>query len=116
MNDISMKSREYQSLETLLNQKNPSIRFQQYKERELKELLEAQSNVVLQTLQPTIPEKSTNINEKLRSGSSLKMAGQFITLIRRLRFAFDCSRSTINITIERLKFVFFFFTFLFSHE
>lgn len=77
MNEISTKSREYQSLETLLIQKNPSIRFQQYRERELKELLETQSLAATQTLQPTVAEKPTNTNEKVRSSSSLKMAGQF---------------------------------------
>ena len=78
MNEISTKSTEYQSLEALLTQKNPSIRFQQYREREMKELLDLQSIPASQQLQPIVPEKSANTNEKFRSGSSMKMAGQFL--------------------------------------
>ncbi len=59
MNDISRKSLEYQSLETLLLQKNPSIRFQQVKERENKELLDPQ---LIQS----------SLTDKTRIGSSMK--------------------------------------------
>jgi len=59
MNDISRKSPEYQSLETLLLQKNPSIRFQQIKERENKELLDPQ---LIQS----------SLTDKTRIGSSIK--------------------------------------------
>jgi hypothetical protein len=59
MNDISRKSPEYQALETLLIQKNPSIRFQQVKERENKELLDPQ---LIQS----------SLTEKTRTGSSMK--------------------------------------------
>jgi len=59
MNDISRKSPEYQSLETLLIQKNPLIRFQQVKERENKELLDPQ---LIQS----------SLTEKTRTSSSMK--------------------------------------------
>jgi hypothetical protein len=71
MNDISTKSPEYQSLETLLGQKNPLNRFQQFKERETKELLDPQS------IQSTISEKNTNISEKTRTGSNVKPTSPF---------------------------------------
>ncbi|CAF2496601.1 unnamed protein product [Rotaria sp. Silwood2] len=55
MNDISVKSSIYQSLEILLRQKNPLIRLQHIKEREAKELLDQQQSS--QVSQPIIPEK-----------------------------------------------------------
>jgi hypothetical protein len=73
MNDISTKSVEYQTLESLLIQKNPSIRFQQFKEREAKELLDSTA----QQLQATLSEKTSNALERARAGSSLKMTGEF---------------------------------------
>jgi len=51
MNDIPIKSPIYQSLEAVLLQKNPSVRFQQIKEHEAKEFLDQQSIQV-------IPEKT----------------------------------------------------------
>jgi len=66
MNDISIKSPNYQLLETLLLQKNPTIRFQQIKEREARELYDQQP---VQVLQPTIPEK-TRISSSVKSLSS----------------------------------------------
>ncbi|CAF4330519.1 unnamed protein product, partial [Adineta steineri] len=72
MNDISIKSPDYQSLETILTQKNPSTRFQQFKERETKELLDQQSTQSSQQLQPSVPDKTTNISEKTRAGAILK--------------------------------------------
>ena len=68
---------EYQLLETLLAQKNPSIRFQQFKERESRELLDPQSIPAPQQLQPTLADKTTNTSEKTRAGSSMKTAGKF---------------------------------------
>jgi hypothetical protein len=59
-------------LETLLSQKNPSIRFQILKERETKELLDPQSIQSSQQLQPSFSDKATNISEKTRAGSSYK--------------------------------------------
>lgn len=70
MDDISTKSVEYQSLETLLMQKSPSARFQQLKERETKELLDAQSN-------QSLSDKTANNSDKMRVGSSVKTASQF---------------------------------------
>ncbi len=61
MNDIPIKSSIYQSLEALLLQKNPSVRFQQIKEHEAKEFLDQQSIQV-------IPEKT-------RIASSIKPTG-----------------------------------------
>jgi UDP-3-O-[3-hydroxymyristoyl] glucosamine N-acyltransferase len=72
MDDISTKSSEYQSLETLLIQKSPPVRFQQVRERESKELFDAQTIHPTQQLQPSLPEKATNISEKTRIGSSVK--------------------------------------------
>jgi hypothetical protein len=66
MNDISSKSSEYQSLESLLVQKSPSVRFQQIRERDNKELLDAQP------IQQTLLEKGLNIPDKTRAGSSIK--------------------------------------------
>jgi hypothetical protein len=66
MNDISIKSPNYQLLETLLLQKNPTIRFQQIKEREARELYDQQP---VQVPQPTIPEK-TRISSSVKSLSS----------------------------------------------
>ncbi|CAF3653656.1 unnamed protein product [Adineta steineri] len=76
MNDISIKSSDYQSLETILTQKNPSTRFQQFKERETKELLDQQSTQSSQQLQPSVPDKTTNISEKTRAGTILKSTNQ----------------------------------------
>jgi hypothetical protein len=60
-------------LETLLSQKNPSIRFQILKERETKELLDPQSiQSSQQQLQTSFSDKATNISEKIRAGSSYK--------------------------------------------
>ncbi|CAF1194477.1 unnamed protein product [Rotaria sordida] len=67
MNGISVKSSIYQSLETLLTQKNPLIRLQQIKEREAKELLEQQQ--ASQVSQPIIPEKP-------RAASSIRSLSQ----------------------------------------
>lgn len=72
MNDISTRSLEYQSLENLLIQKNPSNRFQQIKDRETKELFDQQSIQTSQQLQPILPEKSTNISEKSRTNTNTK--------------------------------------------
>jgi hypothetical protein len=77
MNDISIKSADYRSLETLLNQKNPSIRFQQFKEREAKELHELTLSTS-QQIQPTLSDKLANTLEKARAGSSLRMTGKLI--------------------------------------
>jgi hypothetical protein len=71
MSDISIKSPIYQSLQALLFQKNPSIRFQQFKEREAKELLDQQQPV--QVPQQSIPEKQP---EKIRAASSVKSMTQ----------------------------------------
>ncbi|CAF1247122.1 unnamed protein product [Rotaria sordida] len=76
MNDISTKSSEYQSLETLLAQKNPLYRFQQLREREAKELLDLQLIPPSQQLQQSISEKTTNISEKTRIPSSAKSTNQ----------------------------------------
>jgi len=59
-------------LETLLSQKNPSIRFQILKERETKELVDSQSIQSSQQLQPSFSDKATNISEKPQAGSSYK--------------------------------------------
>jgi len=61
-------------LETLLSQKNPSIRFQALKERETKEFLDPQSiqSSQQQQLQTSFSDKATNISEKIRAGSSYK--------------------------------------------
>jgi len=67
MNDISIKSPNYQLLESLLLQKNPTIRFQQIKEREAKELYDQQP---IQVSQPTI-------TEKIRVASSVKSISSF---------------------------------------
>ena len=72
MIEISMKSVEYQTLETLLQQKNPSVRFQQIKDRETKEQLDVQLTQGSQQLQPTPPEKITVASEKTRGGSTTK--------------------------------------------
>lgn len=88
MNEISTKTTEYHSLEILLTQKNPSIRFQQHREREMKELSDLQSIPASQQLQPIVPEKSANTNEKFRSGSSLKMTGQSLDHIHGFSFRF----------------------------
>jgi hypothetical protein len=74
MSEISTKSIEYQSLETLLMQKNPSIRFQQLKEREAKELHEASISIP-QQFQSTLTDKLASTLDKARAGSSLKMTG-----------------------------------------
>jgi hypothetical protein len=66
MNDIPTKSPIYQSLEALLMQKSPSIRFQQFKEREAKELLDQQ-----QQQQPIQPPQQI-IPEKTRAASTVK--------------------------------------------
>jgi hypothetical protein len=63
MNDISIKSPIYQSLETILLQKNPTTRFQQIKEREAKDLYDQQT---IQVSQPIIPEK-TRITSSVKS-------------------------------------------------
>jgi len=110
MNDISTKSVEYQTLESLLIQKNPSIRFQQFKEREAKELLDSTA----QQLQATLSEKTSNALERARAGSSLKMTGEFnykndsfVFLIH-----FHSFSSTTNIKIKRIKFFSSFIFFL----
>jgi hypothetical protein len=69
MNDISIKSIEYQSLETLLIQKNPVNRLQQIKDRDAKELLDPQ---LFQPVPQTMLDKSISTSEKMRAGSSLK--------------------------------------------
>ncbi|CAF3483376.1 unnamed protein product [Rotaria sp. Silwood1] len=76
MNDISTKSPEYQSLEALLAQKSPLFRFQQFREREAKELFDLQSIQPSQQLQQPIPEKTTNVSEKTRVPSSAKPTNQ----------------------------------------
>lgn len=72
MNEISVKSAEYQSLETLLIQKSPVTRLQQYREREAKELLDLQTQTTAQPAQTTLAEKNITIPDKTRAGSSLK--------------------------------------------
>ncbi|CAF3585357.1 unnamed protein product, partial [Rotaria sp. Silwood2] len=69
------KSSEYQSLETLLAQKSPLFRFQQFREREAKELFDLQSIQLSQQLQQPISEK-TNISEKTRILTSAKPTNQ----------------------------------------
>ncbi|CAF0866619.1 unnamed protein product [Rotaria sp. Silwood1] len=76
MNDISTKSPEYQSLEALLAQKSPLFRFQQFREREAKELFDLQSIQPSQQLQQPIPEKTINVSEKTRVPSSAKPTNQ----------------------------------------
>ncbi|CAF4146709.1 unnamed protein product [Rotaria socialis] len=73
MNDISTKSSEYQSIEILLTQKSPLLRFQQLREREPKESFDLQS---IQQLQQSISEKTANTLEKPRTGSSSKPTNQ----------------------------------------
>ena len=76
MNEISVKSAEYQSLETLLIQKSPVTRLQQYREREAKELLDLQTQATAQPAQTTIAEKTITVPDKARAGSSLKGASE----------------------------------------
>jgi hypothetical protein len=80
MNDISIKSPIYQSLEALLLQKNPTIRFQQIKEREAKDLLDQQP---VQVSQPILPEK-TRLPSTVKPTSSF--VKQLFPLIRSILF------------------------------
>jgi hypothetical protein len=64
MNDISVKSPIYQSLETLLLQKSPLIRFQQIKEREAKELYDQQP---IQITQQTVTDQKTRVTSSVKS-------------------------------------------------
>ena len=79
MNDISTESSEYQSLETLLMQKHPSNRFQQFKERETKEMLDWQATQPTSQIQPTVPDKVVHVPEKTRTSSSLKSTSTPVT-------------------------------------
>ena len=74
MAEISVKSAEYQSLETLLIQKNPLNRLQQYREREAKEALDLQATASTQATgaAPTAADKATTVPERARIGSSVK--------------------------------------------
>lgn len=77
MTEISVRTAEYQSLETLLLQKNPMFRLQQYREREAKEALDQQTANATQLTATigTTAEKTTIVPERARIGSSVKGKG-----------------------------------------
>ncbi|CAM2720587.1 unnamed protein product [Rotaria socialis] len=68
MNDVSTKSANYRSLETLLTQRNPSTRLQRIKDRDAKELMDQQHQTI-QVSQQIVPEKT-------RASSSTKSTSQ----------------------------------------
>lgn len=81
MAEISVKSAEYQSLQTLLIQKNPLNRLQQYREREAKEALDLQATASTQATGTgtTAADKATTVPERARIGSSVKSNSETCT-------------------------------------
>lgn len=71
MDDTLTTSSHYKSLETLLVQRNPIVRAQQLRERELKEQLDSQGASTLMS------EKTTLGSDRTRTGSSVKSTSKF---------------------------------------
>ena len=67
MNAISIKSPIYQSVEKILLQKSPTLRFQQVKDRETKDISEPPP---IHLSQPTIPEKTRTTSSAKSSSLS----------------------------------------------
>ena len=99
-----MKSPIYQSLESLLLIKNPSVRFQQIREREAKELLEQQQS--LQVSQQTIIEKP-------RTSSSVKSTSSIMRFEALTSLCIYFFRSATYITTKRLTLIDSFFILFF---
>lgn len=73
MNEISIKSPEYQSMELLLTKKSPFTRRQQSRERDGKESLDLHSAQASQQQQSTL--------EKPRTGSSVKISSKYYRFV-----------------------------------
>lgn len=102
MNGILVHSPNYQTLEHLLNQKNPLHRIQQIRERDAKELHEQSAS---QASQQTLVEKPRAAGSA-KSSSSFDQQKNRTTSNALLSF-----RSTTSLTNERLNCSFFLETF-----
>jgi hypothetical protein len=73
MKEISTKSSEYQTLEKLLVEKNPSTRFQHIREREVKELLDLSLPPASQSSSQVLSDRVGTTAERVRTGSTAKL-------------------------------------------